>query len=141
MKYRVTLTAAVCSLLSAGTLTLSSTAAAAQWGVIASTYDTLRETHVISETSLNDALFEAVQTCRKQTPGQDCFAVATVQDGCLTWAVDRRGHWGWAQTPGARPGSEGLLAMERKALDQCNQDPDAGRCRVVRTICTDDRES
>jgi hypothetical protein len=21
-----------------------------------------------------------------------------VQDGCLAWAVDRRGHYGWAQT-------------------------------------------
>src|SRR5689334_16422107 len=89
VKCRVTSSVTFCSLF-AGTLCLSQQAAAAQWGVIASTYDTLRETHVISESSLNDALFEAVQTCRKQTPGQDCFAVATVQDGCLTWAVDRR---------------------------------------------------
>lgn len=113
---------------------------AAQWGVIASTYDTLREIHVISDGNLNEALHEALQACRKRRPGQDCFAVATVQDGCIAWAVDRRGHWGWSQLTGVRHSPEALAAMEQKAVDQCNLDPDAGRCRVVRTICTEDRE-
>ncbi|MDQ3232651.1 MAG: DUF4189 domain-containing protein [Pseudobdellovibrionaceae bacterium] len=113
---------------------------AAQWAVIASTYDTLREMHVTSDGNLNDALQEAIQTCRKNRPGQDCFAVATVQDGCIAWAVGRRGHWGWAQLVGVRHSPEALAAMERKAVEQCLQDPDAGRCRAVRTACTEDRE-
>ncbi len=113
---------------------------AARWGVIASTYDTLREFSVVSEASLKESLHEALQTCRKGRPGQDCFAVATVQDGCIAWAVDRRGHFGWAQLPGVRHSAEALAAMERKAVEQCLQDPDAGRCRAVQTICTDDRE-
>lgn len=133
MKFRVTAVIAA--------LTLSPNAFAGPWGVIASTYDTLREYHVLSEGTLQDALQEAVQICRKQTPGQDCFAVAAVQDGCIAWAVDRRGHWGWSQSLGARPNAEALVQLHKKALDQCNQDPDAGRCRVVRTVCTEDRES
>lgn len=115
-------------------------ARAAQWGVIASTYDTLRETHVIGEGNLNDVLQEAVQSCRKNRPGQDCFAVAAVQDGCVAWAVDRRGHWGWSQLNGLRQSPEAVSAMERKALEQCSQDPEAGRCRIAHTICTDDRD-
>jgi hypothetical protein len=123
-----------------GLLLLMEHANAAQWAVIASTYDTLQETPVISDGSLNDALQEAIQTCRKKRPGQDCFAVAAIQDGCIAWAVDRRGHWGWAQLAGVRHGPEALAAMERKAVEQCLQDPDAGRCRIVRTACTEDRE-
>jgi hypothetical protein len=113
---------------------------AAQWAVIASTYDTLREFAVVSESSLTETLQEAIQTCRKRRPGQDCFAVAAVEDGCLAWAVDRRGHFGWAQLRGVRHNAEALATLERKAVEQCLQDPQAGRCRVVRTICTEDRD-
>jgi cytochrome b len=113
---------------------------AAQWGVIASTYDTLREFAVVSEASVTETLQEAIQTCRKKRPGQDCFAVAAVQDGCLAWAVDRRGHYGWAQLSGVRHSAEAFAALELKAVEQCLQDPAAGRCRVVRTLCTEDRD-
>lgn len=113
---------------------------AAQWGIIASTYDTLREVHVISDGNLGEALQEALQSCRKKKPVQDCFAVAAVQDGCLAWAVDRRGHWGWSFLSGVRHSPEALANMERKAVDQCLLDPESERCRVVQTICTEDRE-
>ena len=49
---------------------------AAQWGVIASTYDTLREFPIVGDGSLTETLQEAIQVCRKKRPGQDCFAVA-----------------------------------------------------------------
>ncbi|HET9235703.1 MAG TPA: DUF4189 domain-containing protein [Oligoflexus sp.] len=111
---------------------------AAQWGVIASTYDTLREFSVVGDGTLTETLQEAIQICRKKRPGQDCFAVAAVQDGCLAWAVDRRGHYGWAQLKGSRLNTEAMATMERKAVEQCLQDPESGRCRVVKTICTDD---
>lgn len=111
---------------------------AAQWGVIASTYDTLREFSVVGDGTLTETLQEAIQICRKKRPGQDCFAVAAVQDGCLAWAVDRRGHYGWALLQGARQSAEAMATMERKAMEQCLQDPAAGRCRVVRTICTEE---
>jgi hypothetical protein len=113
---------------------------AAQWAVIASTYDTLREFAVVSEASLTETLHEAIQTCRKRRPGQECFAVAAVENGCLAWAVDRRGHFGWAQLHGVRHSPEAFAALERKAVDQCLLDPNAGRCRVVQTICTEDRD-
>lgn len=114
-------------------------AVAAQWGAIASTYDTLRETHVIGS-SRNESLQEVVQVCRKQNPGQDCFAVAAVEDGCVAWAVDRRGHWGWAHARGVRS-PDMMQMLEKKAVDSCRRDPDAGRCRLVRTVCTDEQDS
>lgn len=112
---------------------------AAQWAVIASTYDTLREFPLVGNGTLTETLQEAIQVCRKMRPGQDCFAVAAVQDGCLAWAVDRRGHYGWAQLKGVRQSAEAVTTMERKAVAQCLQDPDAGRCRVVHTVCTDEQ--
>lgn len=128
------------AMLGLGLILIAEQVDAAQWGVIASTYDTLREFSVVSESSLTETLQEAIQICRKKRPGQDCFAVAAVQDGCLAWAVDRRGHYGWAQLRGVRHNAEALAGMERKAVEQCLQDPAAGRCRVVQTICTEDRD-
>jgi hypothetical protein len=122
-----------------GLLLIAEQVCAAQWGVIASTYDTLREFSLVSEATLTETLQEAIQICRKKRPGQDCFAVAAVQDGCLAWAVDRRGHYGWAQLRGVRHSPEVLAGMERKAVEHCLQDPDAGRCRVVQTVCTEDQ--
>ncbi len=122
-----------------GLLVMTKPIHAAQWGVIASTYDTLREFSVVGDGPLTETLQDAIQLCRKKRPGQDCFAVAVVQDGCIAWAVDRRGHYGWAQMQGPRPGAEAIAALERKAVDQCLQDPNAGRCRAVKTICTDDQ--
>jgi hypothetical protein len=128
-----------CRFCMLGLLLCANQVHAAQWGVIASTYDTLREFPVVGNGSLTETLQEAIQVCRKKRPGQDCFAVAAVQNGCLAWAVDRRGHYGWAQQQDTRQNPEAIAGMERKAVEQCLQDPDAGRCRVVQTVCTDEQ--
>ncbi len=108
------------------------------WGAIASSYDTLYEAHGISNKSAYDAFQEALMACRKQAKGQDCFAIANVQNGCTAWAVDRQGHWGWSEFVSTSPSPEALALLQKNAIDHCskNSEPDLPKCQVVRMICT-----
>jgi|GEM_PF-3785190 len=120
---------------------LSGHAAAAPanlWGAIASSYDTLYEAHGISNKNAYEAFQEALMACRKQAKGQDCFAIATVQNGCIAWAVNRQGHWGWSELASISPTPAALVILQKNAIDHCikNSEPDSPKCQVVRMICT-----
>lgn len=110
-----------------------------QWAVIASSYDTKWEAAYTSNKSLYENLQEAIASCRQLSKGQECFAVATVRDGCLAWAVDRRGHWGFAfASPGDEMFAAGIEELHQKAVDNCRQDAlnSQASCQVVKSLCT-----
>lgn len=110
------------------------------WGAIASSYDTLTEAQAIGDRSLYDTLQEALASCRSKARGQECFSIATVASGCVAWAVDRKGHWGWAQNTGGPQTPEASLEIQKKALEHCNKNnpSETQKCQVVRTLCTDE---